>query len=228
MSIKQKLRTAIIIVICIMILITIIYFIYEKLDYTLSEVEELLNSPKNVSNMHITIDGNIDNESTYTEIFMKDNFYYVIYKDTSSGETSQESFYNPETSELIDVDFEQKGILETPDTSLENLYFLTSNEDFTNSKTNATEYKYLGKEDVNGKKCLKVRFTREDDGIIEDYYYIDLEDNNIIKYKAYSQNYSGEFEKTTELTYTYTYDNLTDNDVKKFDIDDYPDYLLLN
>ena len=48
MSIKQKLRTAIIIVICIMILITIIYFIYEKLDYTLSEVEELLNSPKNV------------------------------------------------------------------------------------------------------------------------------------------------------------------------------------
>ena len=32
----------------------------------------------------------------------------------------------------------------------------------------------------------------------------------------------------TELTYTYSYDTLTDNDVKKFDIDDYPDYLLLN
>lgn len=108
MSIKQKLRTAIIIVICIMILITIVYFIYEKLDYTLSEVEEILNSPKNVSNMHVVIDGNIDNELTYTEIFMKDNFYYVIYKTTSSSQISQESFYNPETLELINVDLEQK------------------------------------------------------------------------------------------------------------------------
>lgn len=227
MSIKQKLRTAIIIVICIMMLITIIYFIYEKLDYTLSEVEELLNYPQNVSNMHITITGNIDNESTYTEIFMKDNFYYVIYKDTSSSKISHESFYNPETLEQIDVDLEQKGILETPDTSLEDLYFFTFNEDFVNSKINATEYKYLGKEDVNGKKCIKVRFTIENNGIMEDYYYIDLDNNNIIKHETYSQNYSGKFEKNTELIYTYTYDTLTDNDVKRFDIDDYPDYLLL-
>ena len=227
MSIKQKLKTAIIIVIFIIILIAIIFFIYEKLDYTLSEVEELLSSPKNVSNMSVIIDNSTNDESTYTEIFMKNNFYYVIYKANSSSEILQESFYNPETMEMTDVDLEQKGILITPSTSLENLPFLTSIEDFTNSKTNAIEYKYLGKENTNGKKCLKVRFTRDDDGIIEDYYYIDLEDNNIIKHETYYQNYSGEFEKTSEITYSYTYDSLSDNDVKKFDIDDYPDYLLL-
>lgn len=228
-SIKQKLKTSIIILVFIIILVALIYFIYEKLDYTLSEVEELLNSPKSTSNMHVVIDGIENNESTYTEIFMKDNFYYVIYKTNKSANISQECYYNPETLELINVDQEQEGILETPSSSEENLSFLTANEDFINSKNYASEYKFLGREDINGKKCLKIRFLINDEETREDYYYIDLEDNNIIKQEVYTQSYSSsELKKTTELTYTYSYDTLTDNDVKKFDIDDYPDYLLLN
>ena len=119
--------------------------------------------------------------------------------------------------------------METPSSSEENLSFLTANEDFINSKNDASEYEFLGREDINGKKCLKIRFLINDEETREDYYYIDLEDNNIIKQEIYTQGYSSnELEKTTELTYTYSYDTLTDNDVKKFDIDDYPDYLLLN
>ena len=92
-SIKQKLKTSIIILVFIIILVALIYFIYEKLDYTLSEVEELLNSPKSTSNMHVVIDGIENNESTYTEIFMKDSFYYVIYKTNKSANISQECYY---------------------------------------------------------------------------------------------------------------------------------------
>ncbi len=227
-SIKQKIKISIIILVFIIILIALTYFIYEKLNYTLSEVEEILNTPKSTSNMHVVIDGVEDSEPTYIEVFMKDNFYYVIYKTNKSANISQESYYNPETLELVNVDQEQKGILETPDASIENIYILTANEDFNNSKIDASEYKFLGKENVNGKKCLKVCFIIEDEETREDYYYIDLEDNKIIKQEVFTPNHSsGELEKTTELTYTYSYDTLTDNDVKKFDIDDYPDYLLL-
>ncbi len=226
-SIKQKLKLSLIIVIIIIILIALIFFIYEKSNYTLAEIEEILNTPKSITNMHILIEGISNNELTYTEIFMKDNFYYVTYRNNNTSPIFQECYYNPEISELVNVDREQEGILYTPETSIENLPFLTTSEDFDNSKNNYTNFEYLGKETVNDKKCLKICFTQEDEGI--ENYYIDPDNNIIVKHEVYSPNYSsGEIEKITDLTYTYSYNTLTDNDVKKFNVDDYPNYLLLN
>ena len=56
-SIKQKLKLSLIIVIIIIILIALIFFIYEKSNYTLAEIEEILNTPKSITNMHILIEG---------------------------------------------------------------------------------------------------------------------------------------------------------------------------
>ena len=222
MSVKKKLIIAILIIILLIIIIIFSSFLHVQVNYSSSSVENLINSQPDSSNMYVTEEGTIDGDPIYREIFTIDGSYYVISKSSSTGDMISESFYDAENSELTIVDLENQGIISYSDMPEDQLGFLSENDELLENLDNY-QYEYLGRTEINGKECIQIRLTNED-GSIFDNYYINLEDNQIIKHETYEDDYFGGFNKTLDLNYTYTYDTVTDNDLKKFDMDDYPDY----
>ena len=83
-----------------------------------------------------------------------------------------------------------------------------------------------GKVKVDGKECIKVSLLNKNatDRIEKDYYYINLEDNNVLKDETYIGTDKDNLEKEYESNYTYSFDTVTDEDMLHFDKADFPDY----
>lgn len=223
MSKNKKIGISIICIAIIIVVIILASYIYPQIKYSYENVNQLLNSEKESTNIHLTSKSNNDGENTVTDVYMKDNFYYIISKNDTSSEIISESFYNPDTTELIFVqNREPKSVITFLGTSQEDMfnnYF--SNERHLSENCNAETYKYRGKEKVDGKQCIKIAFINNLETI---YEYINLEDNRIIKEEIYSMNTSNELEKSIDITYTYSYDTVTDEEIKVFDKNNYLDY----
>ncbi len=84
------------------------------------------------------------------------------------------------------------------------------------------KYKYIGKETIEGKECIKIEFT-DINKLYKEYYYIDVS-NRVVTKKEYYSNYGDGFELDTIYNYTYSYNTVTEEDIPKFDINNYPDY----
>lgn len=221
MSLTKKIFITIIIIIFLIGILILSIFLYNKSKYSLENVTNMLNSAKEALNIHITTNYSGKEERTCTDTFLKDNVYYVITKDASSTEPIQEHFYNSEDSNLISVNYKDKTITTISNISSNNLPFLATTNFFLESSKNS-EFKYLGKEKVDNKECLKVCLTYNSE--TKTYYYIDLKNNCIIREESFNLNNSGEWEKISEVTYTYSYNSVTDNDIIKFDAINYPNY----
>ena len=229
-----KKKSMIILIFVIIIIVAIIagVIIYKNSTYSLEKVKSLLNSGKETENMKITEEvssenGNYENQ-TY-EQYIKDNYIYSITKNSDS-EVIGKVLYNKENSELITVLDNQKQITvnnNNLDENNKNTKVLKDESFMTLINSNAgADYEYCGKEEINGKECIKVSLLNKNvvEKVEKKYYYIDLEDNHIIKNEIYEGTDENNLKKTDEITYTYSYDTVKDEDILKFDRADYPDY----
>lgn len=229
-----KKKSMIILIFVIIIIVAIIagVIIYKNSTYSLEKVKSLLNSGKETENMKITEEvssenGNYENQ-TY-EQYIKDNYIYSITKNSDS-EVIGKVLYNKENSELITILDNQKQITvnnNNLDENNKNTKVLKDESFMTLINSNAgADYEYCGKEEINGKECIKVSLLNKNvvEKVEKEYYYIDLEDNHIIKNEIYEGTDENNLKKTDEITYTYSYDTVKDEDILKFDRADYPDY----
>lgn len=223
---KKKIKIFAIIVIILIGIITIFAFNANlKAIYALGNVKELLNSGKESDNLYVSYKMESKDASIVIDTFMKDNYIYEVCKDEKTSEIKYESFFNPENSEKAIVMYSEKMINISKE-SIDNISINSENDNFfIMSEKMTSEYKYIKKEKANGKKCIKVCITDEQgDKITKDYYYIDLEDNQIIMHESYEGTDSKRLEKNFKETYNYSYDLLTEENIKKFDINKYPEY----
>ncbi len=229
---KKKSMIVLIFVIIIIVAIIAGVIIYKNSTYSLEKVKSLLNSGKETENMKITEEvssenGNYENQ-TY-EQYIKDNYIYSITKNSDS-EVIGKVLYNKENSELITILDNQKQITvnnNNLDENDKNTKVLKDESFMTLINSNAgADYEYCGKEEINGKECIKVSLLNKNvvEKVEKEYYYIDLEDNHIIKNEIYEGTDENNLKKTDEITYTYSYDTVKDEDILKFDRADYPDY----
>ena len=229
-----KKKSIIILIFVIIIIVAIIagVIIYKNSTYSLEKVKSLLNSGKETENMKITEEvssenGNYENQ-TY-EQYIKDNYIYSITKNSDS-EVIGKVLYNKENSELITILDNQKQITvnnNNLDENDKNTKVLKDESFMTLINSNAgADYEYCGKEEINGKECIKVSLLNKNvvEKVEKEYYYIDLEDNYIVKNEIYEGTDENNLKKTDEITYTYSYDTVKDEDILKFDRADYPDY----
>lgn len=87
---------------------------------------------------------------------------------------------------------------------------------------NYKKYKYIGKVNVEGKEYTKISFISTNN-IDKEYYYIDIL-NRVVSKKEYYSNYGNGFELKAIYNYTYSYNTVVDEDIKKFDLNNYSDY----
>lgn len=196
-----------------------ILFICPRIKYSLQNVQNLLISQKDMSNIYINKETIQNDKIIYDNEYVKDGFIYNVSKD-SFQQTLCESFYNPDTNEKIVVLNNENKILMSK--SFEDM-ILSEASNFINLSQNSNyHYKYIGKENINGNKCLKVSLTNSlEDKISIDYYYIDLESKYIIKNESYEGSDLNNLEKTLETNYTYINDVVVDADIYKFDTNNY-------
>lgn len=84
------------------------------------------------------------------------------------------------------------------------------------------KYKYIGKEKNDGKKYIKFSIEYEKD-IYKEIYYLDIENGTISKTECYGKNDNG-LVLTSTINYTYSYNTVTDEDVAKFNVNNYSEY----
>ena len=220
-----KNKKIIIIVVVLILIIAVLFtcFIYKKNKYSLEHIKQLLSSERTISNIHATLKEKDKNEEKVTDTFIKDNFVYSVVKNNISSQTIYESFYNPENSEAVTIVHSDKLILNYQKSVNENKC-PNENEDFLEASKHG-RFKYIGKAEIDGKKCIKVSLANEEDErTSKAYYYIDLEYNNIIKYEYYEGENKDKLEKMQEKSYIFLYNTVSDDDILKFDINDYPNY----
>lgn len=225
MSKKKKYVFSVVVITFIILVIALILYLYTQTKYSLEAVSELVSSAKRLSNMHVSYDVNRRGENIVTDIYAKDNFYYIVSKNNTSSEMLSECYYNPDTSEFINIqNSDPKSIHIFSNVSQQDVYDEYFNHElFFLENHDSQEFKFLGREEIEGKQCIKVCFMNNE--IEKTYYYIDLKDDHIVKEETFNYNENNEWEEVFEATYEYSYNTVTDDDVKKFDSNNYPDYI---
>ena len=200
--------------------------LFIKNTYNLEKVSSMISSSTLPENVHIKNEIVSDESTQYVDYYIKDDNTYVCQKDNSL--TIAETLQNTETSEQIIILHKDKVITKSSnETDMEiplKETFSILSEKAKESK-NSVVYKYCGKENIEGKECIKVSFEEKlTDKVEITYFYIDLEKNYIIKYEYYEGSNEKELNKIQTETYSYEENSVTDNDILKFDINNYPDY----
>lgn len=226
---KNKiLLTVLIILILITAVILGIYF-YPRYKFSYENVKQmLLSQESNFTNLHNKVEmySGEDELIGYYDIFIKDHLTYTYQLDIATNESS-EIFENRNDDTYITVINPRKRIIATTIPIYE-----SKNSDGFFDKANQHEndetlgvFKYLGMETVNEKDCLKVSLTNNYPEYQDvDIYYIDLETNLIIKNEFYSSKDQEELVKKHVEVNIYEFNTVTDEQVKLFDLDNYPEY----
>lgn len=219
----KKLKLLIILIVIIILIVAVRFF--STPEYSFDDIVNLLDkSDKATDNMSIKVEDVHVNGTKYTEeIYAKDDIIYVHNEDIENMEITNK------TDEIWNYD----------DKSINTIYYSTktiaSGKIEGNGKSNPVTniligfsrklkstpkrlYKYYGITENDGKKFLKFSIESED-STSKLYFYINLEDENVLKTEIYRNN---EHESTT--TITYSYGTVTDDDIFKFDINNYADY----
>ncbi len=214
------------------VIILVFFYFAIKNYYTLDEVCNMLNSVKLPSNVYLKECEYSDEYTYYTDIYIKDNIRKSYFKrETSSLDIDNiDAICIYENQKTTDINNIHKIITIS---NTENSYdlYIPNKYSFFNSverhglDENLGIYKYCGKKDIEGKKCIKISFTdKNENDIYIDYYYIDIESNLIIKFESYSGKNIKELKLIKTITWEYQFNVVKDSDVKKFDINDYQGY----
>ena len=229
---SKKVKIAMAVIFIKIIIAIILFFVYRNSIYSLEKVKEILTSANTLKNVHIKEEifmGDYSDSIEFSNYYIKDNMMY-INQENDSLENTVETIYNFENSKEISINHSNKTInvlevTEKPSITLpenDNFFTLANlNKQYEHRGT----YKYIGKESIDGQRCIKVSLTDNyEDKVSVHYYYINLENNCIIRYELYEGNDESELKKNYEAVYTYTFNTVTDNDILNFDKNNYPDY----
>lgn len=200
----------------IILLICISLYIFFNNTYSLKRTQNLIEKNNNINNYCITENFYKNgNQIGYTKFYRKDGNIYVDQNDDIQGKA--ETFYDIDTNKKIIILHNNKSITNVKDNNnnLENPIIT----EFKESADNGI-YKYYGKEKLDFSKCIKVGFSI--DNQIK-YYYIDLKTNNIVKTEIYENS-----DEKLVTIYNYEYNSVENNEILKFNIDNYPDYTYNN
>lgn len=220
---KRIFTNLLIITLCLMI-IFIIYIGYIKTEYSLETITNLLNSVDLTNNVHIKKKTkNLDGVTDYN-IYIKNNIIKI----------SQKTDYLDNKNE--DIDFDEYISKSSIITANHNSKLLTENKfefndlkEYLNSwpfngnsyflhltNKNNFDFKFLGKNNINGKNCLKFSITDSDYQYI---FYMDINSNLIIKIENYINNDNSLFSTTD-----YNYDLNYEDEIENFNPDNFIDY----
>lgn len=213
-----------IIVPIILIVILLICF-YLKYQHSLVKMAGLIDKKNDIPDNVYLKKEFINNVGIITEeIYKKDKIIYNKH-------------YTDAENEDIIWDFEKKQIILINHTPTKNIsfyniegegltnpineYFYGISEELRNSEK---KYKYYGKENIDGKECIKFSLT-DDEGYIM-YYYIDIQKKVLYKIE-YGLNYDNQYTFFYSEKYTYSENTVKNEDILEFDISNYPDYKVL-
>lgn len=227
-----KKRVIFIFIVIIIISILLCLYYLKSIYYTLDDVSAMLNSAKLPQNVYIKECEYTDEYTYSTDIYIKDNIMnmYNIRESSSENIVDINSLIIYENQKVLDIDNINKIITVSNVEKNYDIYNPDKYSFFNSVQQHGLYehlgiYKYCGKENIDGKKCIKVSFTDNDENSIHvDYYYIDIESNLIIQVKSYSGSNIKELQLIKTKTWEYKFDVVTDSDIIKFDINNYPDY----
>lgn len=223
-------------VIFLIFTVTILIFsfiCYQKITYyTLDEVSAMLNSVNLPKNVYIKEYEYTDDYTYYTDIYIKENISNTYHKRESSSTNIDNinSLNIYENQKLVDINYINKvltisNVDENYDMYIPNKYSFFNSVEQHGLYEQLGIYKYCGKENINGKKCIKISFTDNNENNIHvDYYYIDIESNFIIQVQSYSGENIKKLKLIKTITWEYQFDVVKDSDIVQFDINDYQDY----
>ena len=181
---------------------------------SLSDIQSLVKTRKQSPNMSIVTNFtsyyNNEKSSSYSYIsYLKDNVNFITGKSQDGSDYQILSNYN--TGSKVDTQ-KLDGIS-------------ISEIDLLLNATASSSYKYVGKTQVNSRKCIEITLTKNIDSSLaeETHFYIDSENYNILKISSYSNNLL-----TYDITYSYSYDSVTDTNIIQFNAANYTDYKILN
>lgn len=194
----------------IIIAILILFFFTKGKNYkTQEELLALCEELNDYDNLHIT------REYFFNEVEEKTDYYW---KDLGmvcvNGENYE--YYDLLSYNRIGVYENQKIVMGKFSDSYSNKFETVTNDLYI---TNVI-YKFLGTETLRGRKTYKVALVGQTSNN-KTVLWIDKEKNLILKVEDI-------FEDTTQTCYYYyEFNTVTDEDVKKPDIKDYPDYEII-
>lgn len=209
------------------------FIYYQKITYyTLDEVSAMLNSVKLPKNVYIKEYEYTDDYTYYTDIYIKENISNTYHKRESSSTNIDNinslSIY--ENQKLVDINYINKVVTisnvdKNYDMYIPNKYSFFNSVEQHGLYEQLGIYKYCGKENINGKKCIKISFIDNNENNIHiDYYYIDIESNFIIQVQSYSGENIKKLNLIKTITWEYQFDVVKDSNIVQFDINDYQDY----
>lgn len=199
----------------------------EELNRLNLELQDLKGNIANLFNKPVEIPNNIyvkeeminnANTTTTTETYRKDNLIYQHIENDDTTE-NQDIILNLETKKIIRIDNFSKNIQTTEisedRTPLDDIFISFNLED----------YKYFGQENINEKNCYKFSLSRNLNDLT--YFYVGTDDNLLYQMEE-GQYFEDKFNLYYKHTYSYSFDTVTDEDILKFDENNYPDYTFHN
>lgn len=216
----KKSTKLILIILVIIILISLVFLIIKflsKPEYTLKDITSLIKAPQFTDNMYVKIESistNPPNNSNsgviLEEFYILGNKQYLTTKSNDNLTQAELIDYDSKTEIQIDYTYKKINYFNVLKSDNPIMPHITSYIGILNTAKN---YKYLGRETLNNIEYIKFSINNELT------YYINSQTNYIDKIEAYE----GENLVWT-LNYTYSYNTVTEDNILKFDINNYPDY----
>lgn len=209
----------------VLIIVILLLLFFVKPEYSKDNVISLMNDNRDIpNNIYIKIeisstDPKWDNH--IEEIYKKDSKIYTT-ESTNSNTNISETLWDLENKSEVVVDNQLKQMYTKSIEGEETINPVSSVifDVATTLKNTIKKYKYCGIEN----NILKISLS-DDYGLT--YYYIDMQNKELIKIED-GTNFDNKFELQNTTTYTYSYNTVTDEDVLKFDSNNYQDYTVPN
>ena len=227
---KKKIKILIIVILIIMLFALCKLLKRDEISFDESLI--LINT-EITDNMSLKINSIGIDENYLEEYYIKDKLAYKNFY--ANNENIQEFIFNFETKEQVNIFHNSKEIylykLEEQEANI-----ILNKLDYYKeliSKSLENSYKYYGKENINNNNVIKFSVDFEENFFvtIENprrlYFYINVENNSIEKIEHYNIVNNKEELVLTD-NFIYSYNTVTDENILKFNINDYPDYVIKN
>lgn len=226
---KNKILAIILIILLIITAITLYIYFYPRFKFSYENVKTMLESAETeFSNVYQRVEMYSENDTMigYYDIYKKDHLTYTYEFDIEANESS-EIYQDDKENKFITVINPRKRIIATTipiyKSKNSDAFFEKAKQNETNEKLGV--YEYLGIETVNGLDCLKVSLTDTYSDYQDiDIYYIDLNTNLIIKNEYFSNKDSESLTKRHTEINKFEFNTVKDEDVKVFNLENYPEY----
>lgn len=222
----------VLIAVLIIILLIGIINILKRDEITMDEVLEIIN-PSITSNMSLKIISNGIDENHSEEYYINNKLAYEnFYID---NEKIQEFTFDFETKEQVNIFHYSKEIF-LYEIENQDLNIISDRLNYFKgliSSSLENSYKYCGKENINNNEVLKFSVDFEENFFVNIenptrlYFYINTENKSIEKVEHYNIVNNKEELVLTD-NFIYSYNTVTDENILKFDINDYSDYVIKN